>query len=84
MKSGSLLDWSVALGCGPDDLPDVTRRVVQGAHLIEEAAVGLRSVIHEVPDRAIDEAVMRLERSACDVTALIEDLHQEVLREFGR
>ena len=84
MKGGSLLDWSVALGCGPDDLPDVTRRVVQGAHLIEEAAVGLRSVIHEVPDRAIDEAVLRLERSACDVTALVEDLHQEVLREFGR
>lgn len=83
MKTGSLMDWSVAFGCGPEDLTSVTRSVVRGARAIEDATIQLRAVVHEAPDRSLDEAVMRLERSACDVTAIVEDLHQQVVREFG-
>lgn len=83
MRHGSLLDWSLAFGCGPDDLAATTRSVVRSAHAIEEASIQFRAVVHESPDRDLDAAVMRLERSACDVTAIVEDLHREVMREIG-
>lgn len=83
MRGGSLLDWSRAFECGPDDLADTTRFIVRSARAIEAACLRFRDVVHEAPDRELDEAAMRLERSACDVTAIVEDLHQQVMREIG-
>lgn len=83
MRHGSLLDWSRALNCGPDDLVDVAGYLVGQARAIEAGTIRFRSRVHEAPDRDLDAAVMRLERSACDVTAIVEDLHREVMREIG-
>lgn len=82
MRSDAALAWS-RVSAGSDDLTQVTRSIITRARAIEEASIGLRSVVHELPDRSLDEAVMRLERSACDVTSIVEDLHREVVREFG-
>ena len=82
MRSGTPLEWAELLGFGPDDLPATTRLLVRGVEVLDDAIVQLRSMLHDCPDRGLDEALMQLERRVRDVAAVIRDLHHEVLREL--
>lgn len=82
MRSGTPLEWAELLGVGPDDLPATTRLLVRGVEVLDDAIVQLRSMLHDCPDRGLDEALMQLERRVRDVAALLRELHHEILREL--
>lgn len=81
MRSGTPLEWANLLGVGPDDLPATTRLLVRGVEVLDDAIVQLRTMLHDCPDRGLDEALLQLERRIRDVVALIRDLHHEVMRD---
>lgn len=82
MRSGTPLEWADLLGVGPDDLPASTRLLVRGVEVLDDAIVQLRSILHDCPDRGLDEALLQLERQARNVVVLVRDLHHEVVREL--
>jgi glycogen synthase len=82
MRAGTPLEWAQLLGVGPDDLPGQTRKLVQGIDVLDEAILQLRMILHGCPDRELSEALLQLERRVREVSALIRELHREVLREL--
>lgn len=82
MRNGTPLEWADLLGVGPDDLPASTRLLVRGVEVLDDAIVQLRSMLHDCPDRGLDEALLQLERHARNVVVLVRDLHHEVVREL--
>lgn len=82
MRSGSPLEWAQLLGVGPDDLPARTSVLVRGVEILEDTILQLRLMLHDGPDRDLDDALLQLERRARDVVTIVRDLHRDVLREL--
>ena len=83
MKAGTPLEWATALGVGPDDLPDATRRALRGAVVIDEAIVRLRTCFHGCPDAELEQGLVQLERQMGRSLGQIEDLHAQVRKELS-
>lgn len=83
MRYGTPLEWSELLGVGPDDLPAATGRLVQGVEVLDDTVVQLRTILHDSPDRGLDEALMQLERRAREVVDLVRDLHHQAIQELA-
>lgn len=83
MRSGSPLEWAQLLGVGPDDLPARTSLLLRGVETLDQTVIQLRLMLHDCPDRDLDEALMQLERRVRDVVVIVRDLHRDVLRDLA-